>query len=813
MSGTIQRSPARTIALPYPIPPGVSLRWPAKDPGDVCDYSLDVSAWLAAAPGDSLASFSVAIAPAPQDEGDLDQSRDAQLDGTVATAWLKGGCAPRDYRVDFHFVTDSGRELDVSAWLTVQELTPSDGRPRPPVIVGARGRTGRQGDRGAAILTGGAPIPPPDLGRTGDTYVVRQTGRIWERRASGWQDTGESIAEAAVGEAEAAAAAAKAAAEEAEAAGEQAGAAAGEQAGAAAGAAAGQAAGASAGAQAGSAAAEPFAQAASSAAAQAAQRAIEAAQAALAAAGAFEGADQARLAAQLARQMAEEAKGLAEASAQAAAVFAAPKLVSLATTAPLRERGNDVPFSEQVGASAWTKTRVTVTDNAATSDGAALSLVVPTTTANTHFFRLDLPVVAGRRQTLIFDAKSAGYPCVRVLFQGTAFPSDQTVAVFDVANGTRWTASAGFETQISPVEGEEGVYRIRIVGRPAETGVASIQFGINDTVINSARSYAGDGVSGILLGRFHSYGGEHDQEYVRTEAEPIHDILAPEEIDGQAPQDGELILVKDATDPVLNGVYLATAPGEPVHRAPLWTDAAALHGTMFVVEGGATQANTAWLCAAPGAVGSAPVTFAPTTIPGADLSLGTASETDGGTRRTLREILNERGLNVRAFGADPTGQRSFARALQAAIDMAYLSAWGRSTCRRAPTGGLLGPIRSSASRPGSTWSAPGAPAPSLSWTSAARTRAREATASSTSPRTRTWRSRASRSSAAALRRRPSSRSWGRASRGGSGLRIAALSMRRANASSSRAAATPAPRCCTRQTSSGRATPVGSLGEA
>lgn len=92
------------------------LRWPAKDPADVLDYSID---WhdqltLPAAP-DSIASV-VWVVPAGLTAG-------IQIHALgVATIWLSGGTAGVEYVVTCRITTTAGRVIERSARLAVADL-------------------------------------------------------------------------------------------------------------------------------------------------------------------------------------------------------------------------------------------------------------------------------------------------------------------------------------------------------------------------------------------------------------------------------------------------------------------------------------------------------------------------------------------------------------------------------------------------------------------------------------------------------------------------------------------------------------------
>ena len=113
------------------------LVFPAKDPTDVLDYGVDLTAWLKDA-ADDLAGITVAgvtrapwgpgilalwgaddgIAPGLAAGGDLTLSLEA-ASPTTATFWAAAGTAGFGYRLALSLTTAAGRALTIPAWLPV----------------------------------------------------------------------------------------------------------------------------------------------------------------------------------------------------------------------------------------------------------------------------------------------------------------------------------------------------------------------------------------------------------------------------------------------------------------------------------------------------------------------------------------------------------------------------------------------------------------------------------------------------------------------------------------------------------------------
>lgn len=121
-------SRARRVVLDgfVPIPRGViptpapALVWPAKDPADVLDYELDISAALTGNPGDSIATLDVTITPNAAGDVVLNSSA---ADGPIAVLWMAKGQIGITYSVQVSIGTTNGRTLSRAILLPVQALS------------------------------------------------------------------------------------------------------------------------------------------------------------------------------------------------------------------------------------------------------------------------------------------------------------------------------------------------------------------------------------------------------------------------------------------------------------------------------------------------------------------------------------------------------------------------------------------------------------------------------------------------------------------------------------------------------------------
>ena len=96
------------------------LNWPAKDPGDVLDYILDIAPVIVGNDGDGIATLDVSLAPA--NPGDL-VIQNSTTDGSRIILWLSAGQAGTVYTINFIISTLSGRQLQRSILLPVLLLS------------------------------------------------------------------------------------------------------------------------------------------------------------------------------------------------------------------------------------------------------------------------------------------------------------------------------------------------------------------------------------------------------------------------------------------------------------------------------------------------------------------------------------------------------------------------------------------------------------------------------------------------------------------------------------------------------------------
>jgi hypothetical protein len=91
------------------------LAWPAKDPADVWDYSLDAREWMASV-GDTLTAATATITPAG-----LTLISTAVTAAGIATVRLAGGTAGITYSVELTLSTAGGRTLQRTVTISARD--------------------------------------------------------------------------------------------------------------------------------------------------------------------------------------------------------------------------------------------------------------------------------------------------------------------------------------------------------------------------------------------------------------------------------------------------------------------------------------------------------------------------------------------------------------------------------------------------------------------------------------------------------------------------------------------------------------------
>lgn len=93
----------------------MAIKWPAKDPDERLDYTIDWTDWFGAidGAGDSISTSEWTV------PSGLTKHTD-DIDGLKTTVWLSGGTANESYSVLNHIVTAAGRIAERTVILPVK---------------------------------------------------------------------------------------------------------------------------------------------------------------------------------------------------------------------------------------------------------------------------------------------------------------------------------------------------------------------------------------------------------------------------------------------------------------------------------------------------------------------------------------------------------------------------------------------------------------------------------------------------------------------------------------------------------------------
>lgn len=161
-------------------------------------------------------------------------------------------------------------------------------------------------------------------------------------------------------------------------------------------------------------------------------------------------------------------------------------------------RTNGWSYPEDISNAAWTKTRTTVSANAATApDGTATAdkLVEDSTAGATHFLLREWPArTASTQQTASFYAKAGERTWLRI---ATVDAGNNTrLSYINLSTGALGTTDAGHTIHV--ITAGNSWYRIEC-SFDSSTGATTTVFEVDICTGNETYSYDGDGTSGIYL--------------------------------------------------------------------------------------------------------------------------------------------------------------------------------------------------------------------------------------------------------------------------------------------------------------------------
>lgn len=155
---------------------------------------------------------------------------------------------------------------------------------------------------------------------------------------------------------------------------------------------------------------------------------------------------------------------------------------------------NLLPYSNNVSATEWTKSRVTVdsVNNSAPDGGSDAALILETTDNNTHTYYDGFTCVSGTNYSLTFYAKPNGRTKISVLPQATGIIA---TLVFDLVGAGTVTLSSGSTVSHSITQVGDW-YKCQVTVTATGSGTGFLQVFLDN---GSGTSYAGDVTKGIYV--------------------------------------------------------------------------------------------------------------------------------------------------------------------------------------------------------------------------------------------------------------------------------------------------------------------------
>lgn len=191
--------------------------------------------------------------------------------------------------------------------------------------------------------------------------------------------------------------------------------------------------------------------------------------------------------------------------AMAGDFFESPYL-SLSRGAAVDGGGNYMLYSDQINNAAWTKTRVSVTENGANGPNgeAVADLIVEDSSNNNHFISQSYTRVSAAEDWCAFGYFARGSGTRNVLLQiaSTAGLASYAYAYFNLGAGTVSTmgtfgSATNARAYIAPMGG--GWYYCAVVGRLPASTTAFVKYALSDST--PSETYAGNGTSSIAAWR------------------------------------------------------------------------------------------------------------------------------------------------------------------------------------------------------------------------------------------------------------------------------------------------------------------------
>lgn len=153
-----------------------------------------------------------------------------------------------------------------------------------------------------------------------------------------------------------------------------------------------------------------------------------------------------------------------------------------------------------LSAAAWSPSNsISVVSGAAAAPatGQSADRIVANTNSGPHILQQAQSFSSGTTYTLSAVLKADGYDFARVAFPSNAFPADGRAASFNLSAGTIGQVQAGVTARMQPLA--NGYHRCSVTVTATATATGNIAINIQPSDNAATVSFAGDGVSGLLV--------------------------------------------------------------------------------------------------------------------------------------------------------------------------------------------------------------------------------------------------------------------------------------------------------------------------